>query len=319
MAFMEIKDLHLYYETTRGPLRAVEGFSLSFQEEGKTLGIIGESGSGKTSLSLAIMRSIPGNVSTYQGSILFEGRDLMRLSAAEFRKDIRWKKISMVFQGAMNSFNPVIQVGRQVVERLLSGDGISPRKAGREAESLLETVGLSRDVAYRYPHELSGGMKQRAPIAMALYLKPRLIVLDEPTSALDVSIQAQIMNLLKQLKWNLGISMILITHDIALASDICDYIAVIHGAKLMEYGPAENILINPQGPYTQKLLASIPRLHGDTRPQFLSGAPCDLVSPPPGCRFQSRCPSVFEPCREKEPPWLEVAPAHWTGCWLYAK
>ncbi|MBE0478949.1 ABC transporter ATP-binding protein [Candidatus Aerophobetes bacterium] len=317
MALLEIVRLELSYGIERGLLRAVDSVSFALREAGETLGIIGESGSGKTSLVLALMRILHPAVAFYQGEIWFEGINLMRLSREQFRREVRWKKIAAVFQGAMNSFNPVIRVGHQVAERLLLDGNISRKEAYRKVESLLERVGLSREVFYRYPHELSGGMKQRAAIAMALILNPPLILLDEPTSALDVSVQAQIMNLLKRLKWDLSLSMLFISHDIALASDLSDRIAVLYGGEFVEYGVAEDVFGEPLNPYTQKLLASVPRLHGVARPGFLSGAPPDLVMPPPGCRFHPRCPRAFAPCFTRHPSLVEVRPGHLARCWLH--
>jgi oligopeptide/dipeptide ABC transporter ATP-binding protein len=318
VALLEVDELYLHYATPKGPVRAVDGASFRLEEPGEALGIIGESGSGKSSLALALMRLLPKNVSLYKGRVVFQGQDLMRLSDREFRRQVRWKGMAMVFQGAMHALNPVLKVGVQVAERLLL-EGVDKRQAYREVARLLERVGLSAEIIDRYPHELSGGMKQRVMIAMALALKPPLLILDEPTSALDVSIQAQIMNLLKELKWDLGISMLFITHDLALASDICDRIAVVYGGESREYGTVDEVLLSPLDPYTQGLLASIPKLHADERPAFLTGAPPDLARPPVGCRFHPRCPHRFEPCDKKPPPLFEVEPGHLARCWLYGR
>jgi oligopeptide/dipeptide ABC transporter ATP-binding protein len=219
----------------------------------------------------------------------------------------------MVFQGAMHALNPVIRVGDQATERLRQ-DGVSRRDADARLAALLDRVGLPRGTGERYPHELSGGMKQRVMIAMALTHDPPLLILDEPTSALDVSIQAQIMNLLKELKRDQGIAMLFITHDLALASDLCDRIAVVYAGQVRELGSAEAVLTDARDPYTQRLMASIPRLHGDAPPGFLPGTPPDLRQPPTGCRFAARCPVVFERCAEP-PPLVEVAPGHHARCW----
>lgn len=315
MPLLDVRDLTLHYSTPRGPVRAVDGVSFALEGGGEALGLIGESGSGKTSLGIALMRMLPKNVAQYSGQILFQGRDLMGLSDNELRYGVRWKQISMVFQGAMNAFNPVIRVGDQVAERMWV-EGIAKPDARKEVERLLERVGLPSDVYGRYPHELSGGMKQRVVIAMALALKPPLVILDEPTSALDVVVQAQIMNLLKDLKRELGLSMIFITHDPALASDLCDRVAVVYGGQVREAASTEALLGQPLDPYTQGLLASIPRLHSDQEPSFLRGAPPDLVNPPKGCRFAERCSRAFEACAEP-PVLLEPTPAHQVRCWLY--
>ena len=315
MALLEVQDLKLHYRTDRGPVRAVDGATFSV-EEGQALGVVGESGSGKSSLALALLRVLPRNVQLYEGSVRMEGVDVMSLRAEEFRQTFRWKKMSMVFQGAMHALNPVLRVGHQVAEPLLIDGGMPKRKVYERVHELLEKVGLPGEVFQRYPHELSGGMKQRVVIAMALVQYPKLVVLDEPTSALDVSIQAQITNLLKQLKQELGLSFIFITHDIALASDVCDHLAVIYGGQVVELGSIEEVLANPQHPYTEKLLASLPRLQSDDPPEFIPGQPPDLVSPPKGCRFHPRCPYAFEPCSHREPSYFATGPGHWSRCWL---
>ncbi|MEM1544833.1 MAG: ABC transporter ATP-binding protein [Candidatus Methanomethylicia archaeon] len=312
---LEVSGLRLYFKTLRGDVKAVDGVSLSL-DKGKTLGIVGESGCGKSSTANAIVRNLPRNVSRYEGKIYLEDMDLTILNEAEFRSKIRWRRISMVFQGAMNSLNPVLKVGFQVAEPLIIHKGLRKEEALKIVEELFRLVGLPPDIVNRYPHELSGGMKQRAIIAMALTLNPDILILDEPTSALDVSIQAQIMNLLKSLKRKLGISMIFITHDIALASDICDDFGVMYAGELVELGSAEKVLLSPKHPYTQKLLSSIPRLHSDKTPEFIPGAPPDLVAPPSGCRFHPRCPYVMDKCYRENPQSILVN-GSFVKCWLY--
>ena len=314
MPLLEVEELRLHYSTPRGPVHAVDGASFTV-EVGEALGVVGESGSGKSSLAIALLRMLPANVARYQGSVRMDGVELMGLSNEEFRRGYRWKKVSMAFQGAMNALNPVLRVGHQVGETLLLDGAVPKAEAYRKVAGLLERVGLAAEVFQRYPHELSGGMKQRVVIAMALVQDPALVILDEPTSALDVSVQAQITNLLKGLKRDLGLSLIFITHDIALASDICDRIAVVYGGQVVELGNIEQVLQSPQHPYTEKLLASLPRLHSDARPDFIPGTPPDLVSPTPGCRFQPRCPFAFERCGEDPPP-FPVGPGHEARCWL---
>jgi oligopeptide/dipeptide ABC transporter ATP-binding protein len=314
MALLEVRDLSLEYATERGPLRAVDGISFDLSE-GEALGVIGESGSGKTSLAVALMRLLPRNATLTGGSMRLAGDDLGALSDAVFRERIRWSRMAMVFQGAMHSLNPVIRVGDQVGERLRA-DGMGKTEVRTRVLELLTRVGLSATTANRYPHELSGGMKQRVMIASALTHDPPLLILDEPTSALDVSIQAQIMNLLKELKAERRISMLFITHDLALASDLCDRIAVVYAGQVRELGSAEQVLGAPADPYTQRLLAAIPSLHDATAPDFLRGAPPDLRESIPGCRFAARCPLVYEPC-DTPPPYLEVSPDHWARCWRH--
>jgi oligopeptide/dipeptide ABC transporter ATP-binding protein len=314
MALLEVRDLVVHYETPKGPVRAVDGVSFGVEGPGEAVGIIGESGSGKSSLAIALMRVLPRNGRVVGGQVLFEGRDLITMPEETLRREVRWKGIAMVFQSAMQSLNPVLRVGDQVAERVVH-EGVPKAEAARQVAELLERVGLPRGTDQRYPHELSGGMKQRVAIAMALTLKPSLLILDEPTSALDVSIQAQIMNLLKELKWEAGISMLFITHDLALASDLCDRVAVAYAGQLREYGTADDVVADPRDPYTQRLLASLPSLHGDGQPTFLPGSPPDLRNPPEGCRFLPRCPLAFEKCVEP-PPFREVATGHSSRCWL---
>jgi oligopeptide/dipeptide ABC transporter ATP-binding protein len=279
------------------------------------LGVIGESGSGKTSLAITLMRLLPQNGSHTGGTMRLAGEELSTMSDEAFRRRIRWSRMAMVFQGAMHSLNPVIRVGDQVAERLRA-DGVSKAEARGRTEGLLSRVGLPVATLERYPHELSGGMKQRVMIATALTHDPPLLILDEPTSALDVSIQAQIMNLLKELKAERHISMLFITHDLALASDLCDTIAVVYAGQVRELGSAEDVLGDPADPYTQRLLASIPSLHDATPPDFLPGAPPDVREGLSGCRFAARCPLVFEPC-DREVPYLEVGAGHGARCWRH--
>ncbi|MCH8199995.1 MAG: ATP-binding cassette domain-containing protein, partial [Chloroflexi bacterium] len=313
---LDVRDLRLHYETPRGPVRAVDGVSFEIGSPGEVVGIVGESGSGKTSMANALMRILPRNVARYDGKVLYDGEDLMALTDERFRKEVRWRTMAMVFQGAMSSLNPVLNVGRQVTERVLVESGASKREAYRKAEELLELVGLPRDIIKRYPHELSGGMKQRVVLAMALMMDPRILILDEPTSALDVSVQAQVMNLLKQLKRERGMAMLFITHDIALASDLCDRIVVAYGGEHVESGTLAEVLTAPKHPYTQKLIASIPRLHDPAQPEFIPGRPPDLVDPPSGCRFHPRCAFAFEPCDHDVPPWLAAGGSQHARCWL---
>ncbi|MEM2875743.1 MAG: ABC transporter ATP-binding protein, partial [Candidatus Bathyarchaeia archaeon] len=235
----------------------------------------------------------------------------------EFRRKVRWRGISMVFQGAMNSLNPVTKIVHQVAEPLLLDGSMNKYEAYCEATTLLERVGLQKWVFNRYPHELSGGMKQRVLIAMSLILKPKLVIMDEPTSALDVSVQAQIMNLLKSLKYELGLSMIFITHDLALASDLCDKFAVMYGGKIVEEGRAEQVLRDPLHPYTHKLLESTPRLRSGSKPKFIPGSPPNLINPPPGCLFHPRCPHAFDLCKEEAPVFFKMSDGRNVLCWLY--
>ena len=316
MPLLEVEDLHLYYSAGGRQVHAVDGVTFTLDSKGEAIGVVGESGSGKTSLAVALMRLLPKSVSRFDGSIRLDGKELRELGDDDFRKQIRWRRIAMVFQGAMNVLNPVLKVGDQVAEPLLISGNNDKQSAKKRVSALLERVGLPSEIYDRYPHELSGGQKQRVVIATALVLDPDLLILDEPTSALDVSVQAQIMNLLKDLKADPGISMIFITHDIGLASDLCDKIAVAYAGEHVEFGPAERVLVEPRHPYTKLLLASLPRLRETQRPQAMPGEPPDLTAPPSGCRFHPRCPYRFEPCDSKHPPPIPMADNGHARCWL---
>jgi oligopeptide/dipeptide ABC transporter ATP-binding protein len=317
MSLLEVTGLHVEYVSERGAVHALSDASFTLAQAGEALGIIGESGSGKSTLALALMRMLPPNAVRSAGSIRLGGQDLDVLPDDRFRREVRWRRMAMVFQGAMNAFNPVLRVGRQVAERPVY-DGVPEREAFAEVDRLFELVGLPPGTAERYPHELSGGMKQRVAIAMALALRPELVILDEPTSALDVSVQAQIMNLLKRLKQELGLAMIFITHDIALASDLSDRVAVVYSGQVRELGSADDVLTEPLDPYTRALLATVPRLRSAEPPAGLPGAPPDPTAPPPGCRFEPRCAYAFEPCATRPPALLEPRAGHSARCWLYA-
>ena len=318
MAFLDVRGLRLYYGTPRGDVRAVDGVSFVIEKPGEAVGVVGESGSGKTSLALALMRLLPANVSDSGGSVTLDGEDLTALTDEDFRSRIRARSIAMVAQGAMNSLNPVLRVGGQIVERMLADGTVPKDEAMEHAAEIVEMVGLPREILDRYPHELSGGMKQRVGIATALVMSPRIVILDEPTSALDVSVQAQVMNLLKRLKAEQSLGMIFITHDIALASDLCDRIVVAYGGEHVESGVADEVILDPKHPYTQKLLASIPRMDGAEKPEFLEGSPPDLVAPPAGSRFHPRCPHAFDRCGAESPPPFDVGESRSVRCWLYA-
>ncbi len=313
---LDVRNLYLHYADRRGDVRAVDGISFTLDARGQALGIVGESGSGKSSLALAIMRVLPENVARFDGEVYLDGQEIAQMAEEEFRRRVRWRRIAMVPQGALNGLNPVVRVGEQIIEPLLVNGDTDRRAARQRAEELLALVGLSADVFTRYPHELSGGMKQRTMIASALIMDPELVIMDEPTSALDVSVQAQIMNLLKRLKRELGLSIIFITNDIALASDICDTLAVVYAGEIVERGSAEQMLGSPQHPYSQKLLASIPRLHDPAMPEFIPGSPPDLRQPPAGCRFHLRCPYVFARCKVESPVVFEPQAGQATRCWL---
>lgn len=314
---LSVKDLRLYFRTLKGPVQAVDGVDLTLRR-GRTVVVVGESGCGKTSLGRAILRLLPRNVQKYTGQIWLNGLDMMSLSDEQFRKEIRWVRLAMVPQAAMNSLNPVVRVGDQVAEPLLiHGRASSLEEAHKSAAEVFNQVGVPIDFLDRYPFELSGGMRQRVALAMALVTQPDLIILDEPTSALDVLTQANIMNVLKTIKKELGMSFILITHDIATSSELADDAAVMYAGQVVETSRADQFFREPLHPYSRLLMASVPTLHEDKALGFIPGRPPSLINPPKGCRFADRCPSRFDKCSE-EPPLFTVEGDRLVKCWLYA-
>lgn len=313
---LEVRNLKMYYFTSRGMVRAVDNVSFDLKK-GEVLGLAGESGCGKSSLGFTLlgMPTPPGKI--VDGSIKIDGREIVGLPEEVLRKEIRWQKISMIFQGAMNALNPVYTVGHQMIEPLLLHKGMTKEEAIDRAQKYLELVGLDPEIVYRYPHELSGGMKQRVVIASALLLEPEVVIADEPTTALDVVVQAQIINLLKRLKRDLGLSMIFITHDLSILAEISDRVAIMYAGKIVEIGDSEKVYYEPAHPYTQKLLASIPRLHEDVEKlEFIPGQPPNLINPPKGCRFHPRCSYAMDVCRQQEPELKEIDKDHYAACWL---
>jgi peptide/nickel transport system ATP-binding protein len=311
---LRIENLVLHFNSRQGPVQAVDGvdFDLDYN---RAVVVLGESGCGKSSLAKAILRLLPRNAGDYSGHVYLDGRDIMPLNEEEFRQNIRWASISMVPQAAMNALNPVIRVGDQVAEPAMIHLNVDKTEAIVLVKKMFRHVGVPEDFISRYPFELSGGMRQRVAIAMALITSPILIILDEPTSALDVLTQANIFNVLKRLKKELGISFILITHDIATSSELADDVAVMYAGQIVEFSDAYRFFAKPLHPYSQKLMASVPRLHGITEPDFITGQPPSLINLPKGCRFAARCPSRFEKCTE-DPPVVEVE-GRKVKCWLY--
>ncbi len=312
---LRIEDLVLHFNTTHGPVQAVDGVNFELGSN-RAVVILGESGCGKSSLAKAILRLLPNNAGKYSGHVYIEGKDVMALNDEEFRQNVRWALISMVPQAAMNALNPVIRVGEQVAEPAMVHLAVHKAEALSLVKKMFQHVGVPEDFISRYPFELSGGMRQRVAIAMALVTSPNLIILDEPTSALDVLTQANIFNVLKRLKKELGISFILITHDIATSSELADDVAVMYAGQIVEVGDAYRFFDKPLHPYSQKLMASVPRLHGTKEPEFITGRPPSLIDLPKGCRFADRCPMRFEKCSE-EPPLYERS-GRKVKCWLYA-
>lgn len=315
LAKLSVSGLKVSYLTNRGAVRAVDNISFVV-DENESLGIAGESASGKSTLGSALLRALqpPGKI--MEGKVTIDGMEIVGMSNAEFNKKYRWKKIAMIFQGAMNALDPVYKVGDQMREILLQHQSKSEFE-NVIAESLKQ-VGLDNDVAKMYPHELSGGMKQRVVIAMALLLKPDIVIADEPTTALDVLVQAQIVNLLKKLKREHGMTIILITHDLGVISEIADKIAIMYAGQFVELGPSYEIYENPKHPYTKALIAAIPRLRESKLAlEFIRGNPPDLSKTQAGCRYLGRCPHAMDICRS-DPPEITIA-GGFTKCWLYAQ
>ncbi len=311
---LRIENLRLHYRTRQGVVRAVDGVDFAINRN-EAVVILGESGCGKTSLTRALLRLLPKNVDQYTGKVLLDGVDVMALSEANFRRDVRWSRISMVPQAAMNSLNPVLKVGDQVTEPLLTHTGVSKEDAWARARQIFQHVGVPADFLNRYAFELSGGMRQRTAIAMALIANPDLIILDEPTSALDVLTQANIMNTLKRIKWESETSFILITHDIATSSELADRVAVMYAGQIVEVSDARRFFTAPLHPYSQKLLASVPKLRQVAEPEFIAGQPPSLLNLPTGCRFAARCPQRFARC--DEPPPMVETDGRAVQCWLF--
>jgi peptide/nickel transport system ATP-binding protein/oligopeptide transport system ATP-binding protein len=320
---LTIRNLHTYFFTDEGVAKAVDGVDLELKEGG-TLGVVGESGCGKSVTALSVMRLIPdppGKIT--QGEILFAGTNLLDLSEAEMRK-VRGRSISMIFQEPMTSLNPVFQIGDQISEVLRLHEGMSRREAWDRSIEMLKMVGIPSPErrVQEYPHQLSGGMRQRAMIAMALACSPKLMIADEPTTALDVTIQAQILELMNRLQRDKGMSVILITHNLGVIAETAQNVAVMYAGRIVEYTEVKPIFGNPMHPYTQGLLKSIPRLDEDharkARLEAIPGLVPSLLELPKGCKFSNRCKYVFEKCGE-EPQLIEAEPKHLVRCWLHEK
>ncbi len=312
---LKLKNFSLSYKTRKGILEAVKNADFELKK-GETLAIVGESGCGKSSLARGIMRLFPRNLEKVSGEIYLNGEEILSLDEESYRKNIRWSKISMVFQGAMNSLNPVLKVVYQVAEPLMVHMKIDKETAFKKAKEILSLVGISESFSERYPFELSGGMKQRVVIAMALITNPQIVILDEPTSALDIITQANIMNLLKLLKKEFNLSYIFITHDIATASELADRVAVMYAGEIVEISPAESFYYKPAHGYTMMLLNSVPTLKIDKKLRSIPGTPPSLISPPKACRFHPRCQFVMDICKIKEPPMFKKDEEHFAKCYI---
>jgi oligopeptide/dipeptide ABC transporter ATP-binding protein len=313
---LEVRDLETSFRLRDGWVRAVDGVSFGLAD-GEALGLAGESACGKTTTALSLMKLLPGNGRIRGGSVELFGIDLVPKSEVAMQR-YRWREISMVFQGAMNALNPVIRVRDQIAEPLQYRLGQPEAASRKRAEELLDLVGIPRKRSGSYPHELSGGMRQRAMIAMALACDPAIVIGDEPTTALDVMVQAQILELLERLRRDLGLSLILITHDLSVLAETCDRVLVMYAGKVAEEGPVRRVFTAPRHPYTRKLVGSFPNLHADRRTlEVIQGQPPDLLDPPPGCRFAPRCEFAMPICTEVVPPEVRFSDGVRVACHLF--
>jgi len=315
MPLLEIKNLKTYFTTMEGTVQAVDDISFTLNK-GEAMGLAGESGCGKTTAALSIMRLLPSNGYIKSGTILFNGRDLVKVNPFRLRK-MRWKEMSIIFQGAMNALNPVKKVSDQIIEPMLLHEKITEGAALKRTKELFELVGITPDRVHEYPHEFSGGMRQRVMIAMALACWPKLIIADEPTTALDVMIQAQIIRLLKNLQRELGLSLIMISHDLSVLAETCEKLSIMYAGKIAEMGDSVHIFKNPKHPYTRGLVAAFPNIKGEKfMPEPIPGNPPNLIHPPDGCRFADRCKYRMDICDREEPALMEIEPGHWVSCHL---
>ena len=315
---LQVEDLHTNFFTSRGVVKAVDGVTMKI-DAGETLGVVGESGCGKTITALSILRLIPEPGKIVSGRILFRGRDVTKMDDEEIR-EFRGNDVAMIFQDPMTSLNPVTKVGFQIQEAMTAHSRFTPQLAKTRVIELLKRVRVpaAESRVNDYPHQFSGGMRQRAMIAMGLSNEPALLIADEPTTALDVTVQAQIIQLMKQLNRELGTAMMLITHNMALIASLCERVVVMYAGRIVEEGPVEQIFKSPQHPYTWSLLRSVPRVDESRKDRLVSikGLPPDLTKPPPGCKFHPRCPFVVDKCKVEEPSLDEVGVNQLARCWV---
>jgi peptide/nickel transport system ATP-binding protein len=315
MSLLEVQNLRMHYQTAQGLIKAVDGVSFEMRR-GEALGLVGESGCGKSSVALSIMRLLPPNGRLLGGKILFHNEDLLAKDEEEMRK-IRGRRISLIFQAALNALNPVHRVGDQIMEAIQAHERIGKKEVSRRVEELYKLVGLDPGMVNSYPHQYSGGMKQRAIIAMALSCKPELLIADEPTTALDVIIQDQIIREIMKLQKRFNLTLIYISHDISLIAETCSSIGVMYAGKLVEYAPTITLFQSPLHPYTKGLLSSYPSIKGPKRRiSPIPGEVPNLLHPPLGCRFHPRCSKALKICREKEPEYRRIKADHYIACHL---
>jgi len=320
MPLLKVEDLTTHYRVMRGYVRAVEKCSFNI-EKGEALGLAGESGCGKTTIALSLLRILPLGGKITGGKIILDGTDILQLNEDVMRKEVRWKKISLVFQGAMNAMNPVVRVKDQIIEAIrLHEHEVSEKEAEERVSKLFELVGIEPSRAENYPFEFSGGMRQRAMIAMAISCDPQLLIADEPGTALDVIVQAQVLKLLEELKEKLNMSLILISHDLSLIAEICEKTAIMYAGNIVEIGDSVHIFKNPQHPYTVGLISAFPNIKSKKiKITSIPGSPPDLLEPPHGCRFHPRCKYAMEICRRNRPELMVIDKNHMVACHLYGK
>jgi len=312
-ALLEVNNLKTFYRANGEYVKAVDDVSFHV-EKGESMGLAGESGCGKTTVALSLMRLLPQNASILGGEILYDGQDIVKMSDRRLRRT-RWKRISIVFQGAMNALNPVKRIVDQISEPMLLHDNVPKDQARKAAERLVELVGIDKVRAKDYPHELSGGMRQRVMIAMALACDPRLVILDEPTTALDVMTKTQLQQLVKNIQKELGLSTVLITHDLSVIAETCEKVAIMYAGKLVEYGDVVSVFEKPIHPYTEGLIRAFPNIRGSRElPLSIPGSPPNLLHPPSGCRFTPRCPIAGKEC-ETPPVGKILDGGRYVECW----
>ena len=313
MKLLEVKNLKTYFNISSGQVKAVDDVSFDL-DYGESLGLVGESGCGKTTSALSIVQLLPKEGKIYGGEILLEGVDLAKLSDSEMQR-YRWNEISLVFQGAMNALNPVQRIGKQISEAIVLHHQVGNEEALKKAGDILELVEIPRERLMNYPHEFSGGMKQRVMIAMALACNPKIIIGDEPTTALDVMVQAQILNLIEKLRKEFKMGFILITHDLSILAETCDKIAIMYAGKIVEMAEAEELFNNPVHPYTKKLISCFPDMKGERKiKEGIPGTPPNMIDLPGGCHFAPRCEHATDRCKKETPCIIEVKKKHYVSC-----
>jgi peptide/nickel transport system ATP-binding protein len=316
---LEVKDLVMYYTTMKGDVKAVDDVSFAL-EKGESLGLAGESGCGKTSVALTLMKLYPSNAKILKGQVLLDGKNILDMDDDEIRREVRWKKISMVPQASMNALNPVFTIKDQIIEAILTHEDVSEEEAGKRVVELLRRVGIDPTRVDCYPHEFSGGMKQRAMMAMALSCNPDIVIADEPTTALDVIVQAQVLKEIKKLQKELGLSMVLISHDLSVVAETCEKTIIMYAGNIVEDASTLEIFRHPLHPYSIGLIGAFPKITGEKkRLESIKGNPPNLLNPPTGCKFHPRCPHAKDVCKTTQPHLQEVHKGHGVACHIVNK